>query len=427
MRGLCGVALLGALLLAEGGGLGCEAESRPRPRPARPEPEAKPAPEPAARPEPELPPEPTDPSIEDTPSKSVEALSPTERRAHLNAVAEGRRLHRDGDYLAAFHAFARALKVAPGDPRTLSEQGWAALFAGRLDEAQRALEEAERGARGQRRLHASILYNLGRVAEAQSRPKDALLAYQESLRLRPHPAAYRHLMGLPDGTRYVFGPSIQRLQGPYDSVASFCAQERRMLGEEDEAAFGCVPDAAKGIGGKAVQVPGRGRVSAPWKALRFIETRPDPYAVRFHAALRTAEGWWVLPDVASLARDLPETQERATRLSAAIEELVGGGDAEVVLEIETRWSEEEAGVEQGAEIDRVEFLCGLGASGVVRCTGALPRASESQRSTSEGMDTTRWTVERRIDAEGRLVLSGDAKVLNEPTAALLGTHPLVFE
>ena len=316
--------------------------------------------------------------------------------------------------------------MAPADPRTLSEQGWAALFAGRLDEARRALEQAERGARDDRRLRASILYNLGRVAEAQSRPKDAIVAYQESLRLRPHPAAYRHLMGLPDGTRYVFGPSIQRVQGPYETVASFCNEERRLLGEEDEAAFGCVPDTTRGLGGKAVQVPAKGKQIAPWTELRFIETRPDPYAVRFHAAMRTAEGWWILPDVASIARGLPGTKERATKLVATVEQLVGDDAGEVVIEVETQWAALEAGVEQEVEVDRVEFLCGRGASEVVRCTGALPRGSESRRRTGAGEETSHWAVLRRIES-GTLMLSGDPKVLNEPTAALLGSHPLVFE
>lgn len=358
---------------------------------------------------------------------SLEALPPGERRRYHDALAEGRRLHAERDHVGAMEAFARALDVLPGDPRTLSEQGWAALHADKLVEAEAALQQAEAAVLDDdAELHASILYNRGRVAEARGDAVAALRAYQASLRLRPHPAAYQHLVALPGGTRYVFGPQVQRLQGPYARLAELCAEERTLSeaageGEEGEA-FGCLSDAAKGLGGDAVEVPAGKRLPAPWTGLRFVETRPSPYVVRFHAALRTEAGWFVLPDVAVLSRGTAGTTERATRLAARVEPLFFGGAPEVVLEVETRWVVTEDAVERESETHGVEFLCGVGPSGIPSCTGALPRAMKARRREASGVEHTRWSVERRARPEGVVVLEGDAEALDEPVAAVLGAH-----
>lgn len=407
--------IIGLLTLA----LGCDPEP---PRDARPAETVRRGGGPVAESPAEAPParEVTTASVAG-PSRPIDELTPQEEQRYLAALDEGRRLHRAGDYDGAMAALERALDVAPGDPRALSEQGWAALHAERLPEADTALRRAETAAADDDTLLASILYNRGRVAEAQGRDDEAVQLYQRSLSLRPHPATYRHLVGLPGGTRYVFGPAVRRLQGPYERIAELCAEERRIatsqLGDEEHEP-GCVPDAAKGTGGDAVEVPRRNGLVAPWEELRFVETRPSPFAVRFHAALRTAEGWYVVPDVASVSRELPGTKERATRLAARTEQIVAGGAPEVVLEIETTW--------RGAgevELHRVEILCGFGPSGAPSCTGALPRATEVQR---KGEAPVRWSVERRVTPKGRLVLDGEADRLDEPAAALLGEHPLAF-
>jgi len=195
---------------------------------------------------------------------------------------------------------------------------------------------------------------------------------------------------------------------------------------EDIEAFVCLPNAAEGLGGDAVEVPRREQLPAPWTGVRFIEVRPSAYALRFHAALRTAEGWYVLHDVAVLGRGASDTVERATRLAVVVEELVGGGAAELVIEVETRWSQTEGGEELASERHEVEFLCGVGPSGGPSCTGALPRATEASRRGTQGIESTRWSVMRRTEAAGALVLEGEAEGLDEPAAALLGEHPLRF-
>lgn len=366
-------------------------------------------------------------------------LEPVERRRFQAAVTEGHRLHEAHDYEGALAAYARALDLVPGDPRTLSDQGWAALFAGRLDEADAALRQAEATAGDDEpRLRASILYNRGRVAEARGEATEAIDAYQRSLRLRPHPATYKHLTALAGGTRYQFGPEVRRLQGPYAKLGELCQQERGLSeasGEGDGAEpFACLPDAAKGLYADAVDVVADKGLPAPWKALRFVETRPSAWSVRLHAALRTEHGWFVLPDVATLVRGTLGTTESVTRLSAHAEPLFGGsggsagvgGSAEVVLEVETRWVVTEEGVELESETHRVEFLCGVGPSGIPACTGALPRATVAHRHEPGAVESTRWTVERRTTPEGLLVLEGDREVLDEPAAAVLGAHRIAF-
>jgi tetratricopeptide (TPR) repeat protein len=361
---------------------------------------------------------------------SPDALGADERQRFQSAVAEGRRLHGQRDFEGAIEAYGRALDVLPDDPRTLSELGWATLFTGRLDEAEAVLRRAEAGVGDDDRLRAAILYNLGRVAEARHEDAAAIEAYQRSLRLRPHPSVYSHLSGLEGGTRYAFGPEVRRLQGPYAKIADFCHEERRLTadlrGEEDAESFGCVPDAAKGLGGSAVEVPRARSLPAPWKGLRFVEVRPNPHSVRFHAALRIDSGWFVLPDVAALARGSAGTVERATRLAGRAESLFSGKVPEIVLEVESRWTSSEGSRELESESNRVEFLCGLGPSGIPSCTGALPRATQARRRDAGGVEQTRWTIERRVRPEGVVVLEGDAGALDEPAAALLGAHRVDF-
>ena len=360
---------------------------------------------------------------------SAEVLEPDDRRRFQAAVAEGHRLHQARDYEGALAAYARALDLVPGDPRTLSDRGWAALFAGRLPEADAALRQAEAlVGDDEPRLRASILYNRGRVAEARGELVEAIDAYQRSLRLRPHPVTYQHLTAIAGGTRYQFGPEVRRLQGPYAKLGELCQEERVLseaAGEVDDAeGFACQLDATKGLHGEAVE--GGTPLAPPWKALRFVETRPSAWSVRFHAALRTDGGWFVLPDVATLVRGTPGTTESVTRLSARVEPLFAGGWPEVVLEVETRWVATEEGVELESESHRVEFLCGLGPSGIPSCTGALPRATQARRHEPGEVEHTRWTVERRTAPDGTLVLEGDREALDEPAAAVLGAHQIEF-
>ncbi len=372
-------------------------------------------------------PRPTPTAVARPALRSPEALSSAERRRFDDAVSEGRRRHGERDYEGAMISYGVALEVVPFHPRTLSEKGWAALFAGKLDDAQAALDEALAGAGDDETLRASILYNLGRVAEQKDDPRAAIDAYQRSLRLRAHPTVYRHLTRLEGGTRYVFGPEVRRLQGPYPRLADFCQEERRLSraerGREEPEAFACLPDAARGLGGEAVTAPSSRRLPEPYRGLRFVETRPSPYAVHFHGAIQTDEGWFVLTDLAVLGRSFGSNRERPTQLAARAEDLLPGGSPEVVLEAETRWSEAEGGVELESEVHRVEYLCGVGPSGRPSCTGALPRELKARR---RGGRDSGWAVRRRVVLPSVVVLEGDAHAMGKAAAGVLGEHRVAF-
>lgn len=360
---------------------------------------------------------------------SIDGLDPAQRRRYSAALDEGRRLHRAGDHAAAVKAFGRALDVVPDDPRALSEQGWAALFAEQLDLARDALDRAVKSPIDDERLLASVLYNRARVAEAQGRTADAIADYQRSLQLRPHPAAYRHLTALEGGSRYRFGPATAAMQGPYRRLQQFCGQERRVVAgaptdeaaPPDQAPLLCTADASRGTVSAAVRVPATRELPEPWRGARFVEVHPDPFTAQLHAALRTDRGWYVLPDVATWARDTPGTQETATALHASVER-TSGGAARVVFEVETRVADldgaGDAAAERTAELHRVAFVCGA-ASGVPQCTGALPVSGQLSQS---GEVVSKWAVERSTDAAGAIVLSGEPAQLDAPIAALLGTH-----
>ncbi len=371
-------------------------------------------------------------TIERDPPAASDVLSPADRRRFQAEVAEGRRLHHARDFNGALAAFTRALDVMPTDARTLSEQGWAAFFAGRLDDADAALQQAEASTDADdTRLLASILYNRGRLAEARDDQAAAIAAYQRSLRLRPHSTTYKHLTAIPGGTRYGFGPAVGRLQGPYPRLGELCDEERTLCAAAGESepteAFQCLTDAAKGLYPEAVEVSHGRALLAPWRGLRFVETRPSMFAAHYHAALRTDEGWFVLPDVAVLSRGTPGTTESVTRLVARAESLFVGAGSQVVLEVETRWVlEDAAGTELESETHRVELLCGVGPSGIPSCTGALPRAQQARRRDAGEAERTRWEVERTALPEGMIVLEGDPEALDEPAAAVLGTHRITF-
>lgn len=132
-------------------------------------------------------PAPTASAVVDAGPPSAEA-----RAAGLKALDEGRKLSRAKDWSKALAAFDRALLVMPDDARVLSEVGWAAFQANRLDRAEEANARALANAK-EPLLRAPILYNVGRVAEARGKPDAARKAYKESLSLRANAEVKRRL------------------------------------------------------------------------------------------------------------------------------------------------------------------------------------------------------------------------------------------
>gem|GEM_PF-2306013 len=100
-------------------------------------------------------------------------------------LERGRSLTRQGDYRQAIEVFQLALETRRDDPTVLSELGWSAFLAGRLPLARRATRAGLRHALGSGERRGALLYNLGRIAEGQSDPEQAVSAYRRSLAVRP--------------------------------------------------------------------------------------------------------------------------------------------------------------------------------------------------------------------------------------------------
>ena len=166
------------------------------------------------------------------PGASAPAAPTALARSYGEALRDGRRLTREGQYAEAIVALRAALAAAPGDPAALNALGWAALLAGDLDTAEGSVRDAVARA-SEPRLRARCLYNQGRIAEARGRGDEARAAYTESVRLRPSPAVQRRLDRLvafprPDTTR--FWPSLDALCA--DAVAA--ARQQYAASEVDE-------------------------------------------------------------------------------------------------------------------------------------------------------------------------------------------------
>ncbi len=145
--------------------------------------------------------------------------------AKLNA---GRKAVKAGDFDAAFAAFADARELRPHDASVLGESGFAALKAGKLDEARRWTEAAIGRAHKPRRLGA-LFYNLGLIAEAGGDPAAAKQHYERSLSLRPNGTVRGKLAALTE----VAAPSGAQDLGAYCEKRA--AEEECMSEAESEA------------------------------------------------------------------------------------------------------------------------------------------------------------------------------------------------
>lgn len=185
------------------------------------------------------------------------------RTAALKDLNEGRKLSRAKDWTKALEVLDRALAVMPDDPRILSEVGWAALQANRLDRAEQANARALANAK-EPLLRAPILYNIGRVAEARGKPDAARRAYTESLALRTNAEVKRRLDLLPTAAVTAAASSSGAAPAPaggcmqgFPDVAALC----RCLGSEGKEDF-FVPETTKfTCARKATKPLGDGRFS----------------------------------------------------------------------------------------------------------------------------------------------------------------------
>jgi len=117
------------------------------------------------------------------------------RRTFTEKLDAGRKATKDGRHDDACALFREALQALPGSPSALGELGWALFQAGKLDEAKVHTGNAEYLATRPSQK-ASLLYNLGRIAEAQGQKEPAREHYSRSLILRENDTVRKRVKGL---------------------------------------------------------------------------------------------------------------------------------------------------------------------------------------------------------------------------------------
>ncbi len=118
-------------------------------------------------------------------------------------IADARKRVQAKDLSGAIALFTEAVEKTPEGPArapVLAELGYARFLMGDLPGAKRDAEAAlAAAAPTDAAVRGMILYNLGRVAEAQSDAAEARRQYEASLALRPNKVVAKRLAALPKG------------------------------------------------------------------------------------------------------------------------------------------------------------------------------------------------------------------------------------
>lgn len=122
------------------------------------------------------------------PSKEKAPIPKAKRDAYTEGLGKGRKETLAKRYDAAIAAFDAALAALPGDPRALSERGYAKLLAGKTTAAREDFLAAL-GSTKDPKLLAQIHFNLGLVAEKLGHAEEAKVSFVRSNALAPSKAA----------------------------------------------------------------------------------------------------------------------------------------------------------------------------------------------------------------------------------------------
>jgi hypothetical protein len=360
------------------------------------------------------------------------SLSPEARRRLRDALVRGRAASTKGDHAAAVAAFDDALAAAPGDPRALSELGWAALRAGDLARALRATQESIAGAQDPT-VRAASLYNLGRIFEARKQPLRAADAYRDSLALRENATVRARLLTLAPDTPAHEGLAPAAFDGPYPTLADWCENTRAADADEP-----CDPDGAATFTDEVARL----RLRGAWRELRFFQVG---YGESCALAIRTRAGWFVAPSVLE-CREMGGRWDRSVSAERlALTDVVPGGAPELVATFSSDYS---ANITEGyTELPGVDpdslmvieivhdvllLVCGSGAGAAPACLPAVVIESETSYSAEPAtpsieplLERTSFKLAHRFDG-GALHLTRARGSVPPETSALLGRHPLAF-
>lgn len=308
---------------------GCSSCDPPHP-PAPAAPPADPAPEPPA-----TAPSTAAPSTEAEPERQPLSAPPITQAGPRRALlAEGRRLEQAGDHAGAIERYERALAIAPGDATLLGELGWALFRANRLDEALETTRDALERAETEQQ-EGSLLYNLGRIAEARGRANEALELYRRSLAARPNEVVRARIVALggeaPGAgevpveawvtSSVVEGEPVATL----DAVCDALAPGWRERTEDDEGDL-CEPELSQAVTGA------RGILEA---GIVTLESAGPTDLARHHLVARTARGWFVVAEAGTDYYGPSSMNGGESSQALAIRDVIPGGPLELVASATT--------------------------------------------------------------------------------------------
>lgn len=335
----------------------------------------------------------------------------TAQKTMAQELRRGRQLAQQGQRPAAIAAFEAALRAVPDEPRVLSELGWALRGAGDLTRAEQVCKQAVQAAQ-EPPLRASALYNLGRVLEDKRDKPGAVVAYRESLRLRPNRIVRERLLDLdPTVQSDAFQP--QPLDGPYATVEAWCKKKDSECHFKEEAS----------VTSELAQP------QPPWKEARVFTAGSSPEECVL--AVRTGRGWFFgQPTYCSdgiFRHDVKATLEGKDVLSAA--------GLELLLTLQGTDAMKDYDDERGHSVCCLEVelselvVCGVGPSQVPHCTPAI--------SLMPPLDAGKGTVESGLRARyaGQEIIleRSDGKSVEDQKSRLAptlretaGRHRIVF-
>lgn len=167
----------------------------------------------------------TDPRRTKTPPKKPTVEEARTAGSSIRELLDaGRSAVKKKDYETGIAKYEAALAIDPVEPKVLGELGWALFLAGRNDDARNRLYDAlvyNRDAKSR----GAILYNLGRVAEAQGQPENAADFYRRSLVLRTNDTVKARLTALAADTGISTHPGceleLRKAEWSFDLCAAY--------------------------------------------------------------------------------------------------------------------------------------------------------------------------------------------------------------
>lgn len=225
------------------------------------------------------------------PSKDKTPIPKSVAQAYAAGLKKGRAETLAKRYDAAIAAFDEALKALPGDPRALSERGYAKLVAGKTEEAKKDFTEAL-AATKEPKLLAQIHYNLGLVAEKLGKAEDAKVSFARSNALAPSKAAATKAGASVCAALVSFVPGgakvVKDYKGMFDALAVASKATSKVASES----------AAKEVLASRIDETERANVVS-------FPPEDDTTEWQLHPYLKTPEGLLVATDAASSYYDMP--------------------------------------------------------------------------------------------------------------------------